>query len=337
MYKNQIAIPQKLLIFRNGNIGNTLVAEPLIRALKEQLGCNITVVADKIGCDLLSGNPQIDRLIEYNKRTTHKGFWAYCKFILQLRKEKFDTTILLKRFFRNELIAYLAGIPVRLGFASDGVKNFKLTATLNYSEEKNIVEQNLLFLDLWQLTQPDQRPRIYLSEINLQAATEWLKEEKLTEKAYLICHFGGDTVKNRRWSLEKYSLLISKIATDFNLEIVLLSTGHELAFNQSIKQIQPEKIHIAHNLALKTSCALIQKASYFIGNDSGPSHLAEAVGQNGAVFYTHASNVTGQINKWKPAGENFLALYSADGDLNNLSHDLAYQSIKTHYLQFGAK
>jgi len=336
MKNKQLPIPRKLLIFRNGNIGNTLVAEPLIRTLKEQLNCHITVVVDKIGREVLEGHPAIDSLIEYNKKTTHRGFLAYCRFVMQLRRAEFDTAILLKRFFRNEMIAYLANIPVRLGFCSPGVKNFKLTSVISYSEEQNIVQQNLAFLQYWNLQAQDARPQIFLPASAILAAAEWLSGHKLTEIKYFICHFGGKTVKNRRWPVEKYSQLLQIVTAKTGMSAVLLSAVSELDFNRQLAKLNPGVL-IADSLPLKTACSLIQKAAYFIGNDSGPSHLAEAVGQNGSVFYTHQQNVLGQISKWKPAGDNYLAIYSPDGDLNNLSVDSACEQLLLHLEHLGVK
>ena len=151
----------------------------------------------------------------------------------------------------------------------------------------------------------------------------------MIEKDYFISHFGGNTLKDNKWPSEKCGLLCEKIIRKNNKYIILISGPGEIAFNRHIFDIVNAQyrpyIKIAHNLPLKSFACLIDKSILFLGNDSGPSHLADVVGKKSLIFFSNKKNILGQIEKWKPKGDKFIPLYSEDGNINNVTIDQALE------------
>ncbi|MGA1824427.1 MAG: glycosyltransferase family 9 protein [bacterium] len=320
---------QKIVIFRNGSIGNTLVAIPVMRAVKEKLKSHVTVIVDSVGYELLSNTPYIDNLIIYEKKGKDRGLFNHIRFIHALKKDNYDIAILLKRFFRNELIAYLAGIKERIGFKSENATPFKLTKHIPYDEGKNIIDLNLSLLNLINIKPDDDRLEIFPSDQERKIAATFLHENTLIEKDYFIAHFGGNTLKDAKWPSEKYGRLCEKIIETHKNRIILISGPGEIEFNKRIAlavaaQYRPY-IKIAHNLPLKSFVCLIDTSILFLGNDSGPSHLADVAGKKSLIFFSHKEDIVGQIKKWKPKGEKFIPLYSKDGNINNVTVDQAFE------------
>ena len=113
--------PTSILCFRNGSIGNTLAAVPAMRALKSAYPeARLSVVVDSAGFELLEQCPWIAELITYDKRGRDRGLFGYGKLLRRLRRTKPSHAVLFKRFFRNGLLARLAGAPVRAGFHHAG-------------------------------------------------------------------------------------------------------------------------------------------------------------------------------------------------------------------------
>ncbi|MGA1870451.1 MAG: glycosyltransferase family 9 protein [bacterium] len=320
---------QRIVIFRNGSIGNTLVALPLIKSLKHRLHSHITVIVDSVGYELLANTPYIDHLIVYEKRGKDRGLFNHMKLINKLRHNTYDVAILLKRFFRNELLAYLAGIKERIGFQSLHVKPFKLTRVMPYSEEENIIDLNLRLLTFFNIQPEDDRLEIFPSDYEKKIAQDFLHTHKLFEKDYFIAHFGGNTLKETKWPAEKYALLCEKILHATHKSVILICGPDEIEFNRQIVHCvnphQRASLTLANTLPLKSSACLIEKSLLFFGNDSGPSHLADAVGKKSLIFFSHKENIRRQIEKWKPKGAQFIPLYSEDGNINNVRVDRAFE------------
>jgi len=308
----------KILVFRNGSIGNTLIATPLFKALKISGQANVTVVVDKIGYQLLQNNPYIDRLMIYDKRGKDRGFVGWIRFIFELHKGKFDTTILLKRFFRNELIAFLAGIPQRIGYSSANRKPFKLTNTTPYIEGKNIIDLNLDLIKLIDLKTIDDKLEVYPTVLENEQALSFL--QKSINEPFIICHFGGNTIDKHRWSAQKYANLCDALSENFGKKILLIAGPNEKAFNEEICKECNQNIPImASDLPIKITYCLIKYADFFVSNDSGPSHLADAAKTPGVILYAHDIDVKTQISKWKPKGDNYLAVYAESGKMEDIT------------------
>jgi ADP-heptose:LPS heptosyltransferase len=78
--------PESILAFRNGSIGNTLVAVPALRALRRRYPqARLTVVVDPVGDELLAHCPWIDARIVYDRRGRDRGLAAWLRLVGRLR------------------------------------------------------------------------------------------------------------------------------------------------------------------------------------------------------------------------------------------------------------
>jgi heptosyltransferase-2 len=137
------ANPPRILLFRNGSIGNTLVAIPAIRAIRQTFPeAHLSLILDSTGAALLKNCPLIDEIIVYEKRGEHRGLLPNLSLIVELRKRHPTHAVLFKRFFRNGFLAFLSGAKERIGFETNGSAPF-LNRTIPYQDDRDIVELNL--------------------------------------------------------------------------------------------------------------------------------------------------------------------------------------------------
>jgi ADP-heptose:LPS heptosyltransferase len=317
---------KRVVVFRNGSIGNTLVAVPLMRALKRKLGVeHLAVVVDPVGKSLLAGLSFIDELIVYDRRGADGGIKGTLKLICKLRSSRFDCALLAKRFFRNEMISFLSGIPRRIGFTTPGKKPFRLTDTVPYIQGKNIIELNLDLLTPFGLENVDDSLEIAVCDGDRAAAQSFMADNGIQEGQYVVCHFGGVTMSEDKWSAEHYGKLCQNILSKYPYRLVFMAPGSEHDFAQAVSDVIDQdmrsRISICSKLSLKASTALIGGARYFLGNDSGPSHLADAAGTPSVILYGDSKDVKSQVEKWKPKGEQFRAVFSEEGVLSALGVD----------------
>lgn len=300
---------ERFLIFRNGSIGNTLVAVPAIKALREAYpDAFIAIVVDTIGSELLKYCPYADELYVYEKKGQHKSLWANFKFLWRLRRKKFTKAILFKRFFRNGFLSFLAGIPERIGYETHGKAPF-LTQTIPYVEGRNIVELNLDLVKSIGIEAKDNRLELWAGEDEKQKVDNFLKEHGVSGKAIkIVFHVGGITAKNQSWPLKNYAALADRLMGAFSATAILLAPEGEHPEVQRAAELMERDPIVALEFSVLETAELIRRCQLFIGSDSGPSHMADAVGTPGVIFYPSRPD----MRKWKPLSEKYVALIVND-------------------------
>ena len=300
----------RFLIIRFGSIGNTLVSLPAVRAIRKAYPSSFISMVVSPGIDeLLSDVPWIDELIVYDMHGTHKSLLAYFQFIRSLRRRHFDTAVMFKRFLRSELIGLLSGAGRRVGFETGGKSNF-LTDRVPYTEGTNIVELNMMLLQ--PLGIHDSDLSIELDPGNCKKYNSMHVFDALKSKEYFryaVIHPGGKTVKGTGLGVAGYAKIISLLGQRYNLPCVIIGDSTDSGTISAIQKLSNvDSVLPAVGLPLKELSCLIKHAALFIGNDSGPCHIADAVHTPGIIIYPPLYNLGEHLKKWKPAGDEFLAI-----------------------------
>ena len=300
----------RFLIIRFGSIGNTLVSIPAVRAIRKAYPTSFIAMVVSPGIDeLLSDIPWIDELIVYDMHGAHKSLHAYFHFIRGLRRRHFDTAVMFKRFLRSELIGLLSGAGRRVGFETGGKSNF-LTDHVPYTEGTNIVALNMALLQPLGIHDSDLSLELDLydcKKYNGMQSVETLKSKGYPR--YAVIHPGGKTVKGTGLGIAGYAKIISLLKQRYNLPCVIIGDSSDSDTIHALRKLSNDDSALpAVGLPLKEVGCLIQHAALFIGNDSGPCHIADAVHTPGIIIYPPLYNLGEHIKKWKPAGDDFLAI-----------------------------
>ena len=300
----------KFLIVRFGSIGNTLVSLPAVRAIKNTYPyASISMIVSPHIDELLSDIKWIDELIVYDMYERHKSLYAYFNFIQQLRKRHFDVAIMFKRFLRSELIGFLSGAKKRIGFETNGKSNF-LTNSVPYIEGINIVKLNMMLLKPLGISSDDLSINLSISNCNKNDIPFFIPELKPgSHKSYAVLHPGGKTVKGIGLNVYQYSKIIGILENQYDLLCLIIGDSSEYnTIKEIIKLTNQALTFPVIDISLKKLSCLIKHASIFIGNDSGPCHIADAVGTPGIIIYPPMYNLEEHIKKWKPLGDNYIAI-----------------------------
>lgn len=294
-----IETPRSILAFRNGSIGNTLVAVPALRALHARFPrARLHVVVDTVGVELFRHCPWIDSLIVYDKRGADRSLRGRWRLIRRLRATRPTHAVLFKRFFRNGLLARLSGAPLRLGFVTQGSAPF-LNLTIPYDDEISITRLNLRLVSRLGAAEDDVRPEIWLSAEDRRGAAAWLETAGLGGSPFVIGHYGGLSTPPDYLPRTAFARLLRRAAAP-NCAAVLLAAGpREAGWAAEIRTQLPEA-QIAEGLPVRTSAALIERARLFLGFNSGPAHLAAAVNTPGRIVFRPGTGAAREIAKWLP-------------------------------------
>ncbi len=267
----------KIGIFQTSFIGDSVLTTPLIKKTKKLFpDTKIVVITRPQTEDIFKPLPEVSEVILNDKRGWNKiaGVW---KTAHAIKKSGIDILLVPHRSFRSALIAWLSGVPVRIGFtSSEGW--FLYTKTVPFSWMIHDAERNLSLL---QGIAKEQFGGEKLSMSFTPSAEEnvarLLKDFNLEGKKLVGIH-AGSAWPTKCWPMEYFVELISKLQTQLGVQVVLVGGGkQDTDLGEKICQLA--KGHAA-SLCGKTSLAdlmaLMKHLSLFITNDSGPMHIATA-------------------------------------------------------------
>jgi len=302
----------RFLIVRFGSIGNTLVSIPAVRAIKKHYPDSFIAMIVSPGVnELISGLKWIDEQIVYDMNGVHKKLPDYLRFIYGLRKRHFDTAIMFKRFLRSELIGLLSGAKRRIGFETNK-RSFLLTDRVKYIEGENIVELNMKLLTPLDIHDNNLSLEIELEDGDSTAQACASVIEELKSKGcgkYAVIHPGGRTLMGKGLIAEGYAEIITKLKERHQIPSAIVGDASEIRTIEKILNItRISSATAAVGLPIKEIARLIKYANIFIGNDSGPCHIADAVGTPGIIIYPPMNRLEEHIRKWKPAGNNYIVI-----------------------------
>jgi ADP-heptose:LPS heptosyltransferase len=290
-----------LVIRQDSRLGNLVLMTPLLSALKEALpDAKVDVLVAEGFEEVLAGNPNIDRMIIFQKRKARLIPWWYVGFIMKLKKARYDLAIDVSngRHFslNNVLLTFFTQARYRLGYDREDAGTFMNILVPLPPENtpmaeamQGIIEQILPGIRKYQTV-------FYVGDQERIFAGEWLKERKIVENdSFTVIHPGGKGKK--RWSEHNFAGLIDLIAATGE-RIVVIGGKAEKETIRSLRIHSNARFEVLEKATIGQMAALIERASIFISGDTGPMHVAEALGKpTVAIFLASDAQVFGHQGK----------------------------------------
>lgn len=261
---------KKILIIRLGAIGDVVHTTNLYRAIKRKNPeIEIHYLTSILIEPLLEADKDISKIITTPNKI--KLFSSETKKIIkEIKKENYDLVINLQPSLKTRIMTLFAGIKKQIIYK----KNFKVHAVKNFwqtglSQFKNLEEINDL--------------KIYLPEYSKNKANEILKDIK---HPIVIFNAGGMFSKRqgRTYPVDKWIELGNKLYEKYGVTIILSGAKEDREFLTCLEKIN-NSINLIGKLSLIESCAVIEKADLMISGDSGPLHIASALGVKSIGLY----------------------------------------------------
>ncbi|OGR41511.1 MAG: hypothetical protein A2X35_10725 [Elusimicrobia bacterium GWA2_61_42] len=261
----------KLCLLQTAFLGDCVLTLPLLKKLKEALpGSSVTVVTRPETAGIFAASGLAAGIIEDRKKTASSGLAEFSRLALELRAGNFDAAIIPHRSFRSALLAWRAGIPVRVGFSSSAGSLF-LTHKVPFSWLLHDVERNLALLS--PLAENLKTP---FPGLNAGAAEAPFKPSDGIRAGINA----GSAWPTKRWPAANWARLVRLLARRSKGRVLLVGGPGEKEWNAEIERLAgPEH---CLNLTGKTSMPELMEAirplEVFVSNDSGPMHIAAALG-----------------------------------------------------------
>lgn len=276
-------MPPKIVIRTPNHLGDCIMALPMIGEAREAFpGSSVTLLTPEYLVDLFSANPAIDAILPIPREHVH-GLLAVMKIKDILAPFTFDVGFILPPSFGSAASMKLAGVKDRIGYIADGrrlllSRPLPLPSPLN-SEHRSVLYFNLLRracgADLEYV-----KPKLFLSDNDLARGGEVLADFGLKEGEKYIAVAFRAVAESRRWGTERYIELIKALISRHALKVVLIGGNNDAPEGERIvSSASPhEVINLAGKTSIRESASVLAGANLFVGNDSGPAHLAAAVG-----------------------------------------------------------
>ncbi len=260
-----------------GSLGDVARGLGLVAHIKAHLpGSRITWLVEPKCTDLVGLHPQIDRIIEFKRKRPVKAMWDLYQ---QLHKEHFDVTFDLQRHLKSGFFSRLSGAKRRIGFHRKNAKELNWlfnNESIPYCQETlPKLDHYLKFTEHLGLPEPD----------SLDFGFKDLDVSRLVPPAVgaiknsFIAVVMGSSWESKDWRFESYSNLIEHITQNQNRPVVLLGGRDQWTVAEKLVKNtnSPNIINLTGNPLLELA-AVLKAAAVAVGPDSGPGHLAAAVG-----------------------------------------------------------
>ena len=257
------------VVIQTSFLGDVVLTTPLLTHLATR--GPVDVVTTPAGGALLENHPAVRRVIRYDKRGAQRGLGGLRSLAAELRNANYTAAYLAQGSWRSATLAWLARIPVRIGF-NTSAGAYLYTEHVVHRGDLHHAER--LFQLAADADTPDAlAPSLYPRDADRDAVTALLASAPFGDAPF-VALAPGSVWATKRWP--GFSQLAAQIPSQFGIVVVGGAEDRELA--QAIVAQAPERVLDATGrLSLLASAELIGRAASIVTNDSLPQHLASAM------------------------------------------------------------
>jgi lipopolysaccharide heptosyltransferase II len=287
--RNLLERPKKLLVRSTNWIGDAVISLPALDALRKQFpDAEIVLVAKPWVSEVYWHYPAPLRQIIYDPAGKHRGAKGFQTLVEELRAEHFDLAILFQNAFQAAWMAWRARIPARIGYARDGrgpllTDSVAVPPRAAYGHEAYYYFHLLYRAGLIEKPEPD-RPLSGVWLALREAETSWA-EKRLqtlrldTGRTLVGIHPGASFGPAKRWPPERFAALADRLIVALRANVLIFGSAAEAPLADSIARLMKNAPTVlAGKTTLTQMMALFAYCRLVVTNDSGPMHVAAAMG-----------------------------------------------------------
>jgi len=288
---------RNILIRGTNWIGDVVMTLPAITAVREAYPeARISILVKPWVADLLRISPDVDEVIVYERPGVHEGIGGLFRLVRELKTKKFDMAILLQNAIEAAIIAWLARIPVRAGYNTDGRGIFLTHSAIRSKEILRVhqVEYYLGMLKALGLGAGRKDVRLLIGEEEKAFSDRILKERGIAEASLLIGLAPGATYgPAKRWYPERFASVADRLIERFSARVLLFGSAGDHEVARSIQgKARNALVDLTGETTLREAISLIARCRLFVSNDSGLMHVAGALGTPTVAIFGSTNPLT---------------------------------------------
>lgn len=310
---------ERLLIFRIGHLGDTVIALPALWALREALpDAHIALLSNADArnphyvspSSVLPRNGLIDEWISYpTNRGRAATAAAMAKLAIDLRRRRFDAVVYLMprtrssgQIDRDVSFFRFAGIQHVLG--AKHLRTHRLQELIPVPTPE-VGTEWMFLLDLLRsegIEANSFRTDLMLTDDERSAAREWFERTtgRTPDAARSVAIAPGSKWESKVWPEARFADVVRRLVSEFDVFPVIFGGEEDREKGERLLAQWNTGANAAGELTVRQSAALLETCSVYLGNDTGTMHLAAAVGTPCVAIFA----ATDWIGKWTPFGDN---------------------------------
>lgn len=269
--------PRRVLIVKPSAIGDVVHALPILRLLKNHWpAARFSWLITPACAGIIDGHPLLYEVIRFDRKTYGRDWKKpavlrqLLRFAAGLRDRRFDVAIDLQGLFRSGWLTFQSAAPVRIGLSD--AREF---ATLFYTHRVSVgrKEQHAIdrYLNVPEALGAGRGPVIF--PFASTAADAAFIQQRVPPRYALM--FPGTNWATKRWPVDRFAALVEPLRQRFGLSTVVGGAPSEVDLASQI----PADLDLAGKTTLNQLVELVRNAEVVVSNDSGPMHIAAALGR----------------------------------------------------------
>jgi len=280
--------PRNILVIDFGQLGDVVMSLPALRAIRNRFPfAQITVAVGKPGEELIALSGHANDILEVDRVGLRDGptlisIGRIAQLVSRVRKMKFDFVVDLHSYYETNLLGFLSGAPQRLysrrpNRSLDFLANFK-PQPAREKPTTHLVDRYLDLLKPLGVENPPRTPNLQTSPVADTAVELLLKKEKAQSGELLVGLFPGAGHVGRLWPMDRFAQVADFLIRNEKVRIIVFAGPEERGMVAGMRELFPAGTIFLDRLTIPQLASAQARLTLFISNDTGPVHIAAAVG-----------------------------------------------------------
>ncbi|HEU4594800.1 MAG TPA: glycosyltransferase family 9 protein [Pyrinomonadaceae bacterium] len=280
--------PNNILVIDFGQLGDVVLSMPALAAIRQKFPrARVTVAVGRAAGAVVELAGVADEVLAVDRVGLRDGpkllsVFRIGQLALDVRRRGFDFVIDLHSLSETNILGFLSGAGQRLYArrptrSLDYLSNFRPPPPVE-DRSKHAIDRYLDVLAPLGIKEVSRTPRLPVREEDSRAVEELLKKAKAGTDAPLVGIFPGAGHESRCWPLERFAELAWRLVRNDSVRPVLFAGPEERSKVREMRAALPPSTVILDRLTIPQLAAASARLSVFVSNDTGPMHIAAAVG-----------------------------------------------------------
>ena len=282
---------KKILVIRIDRIGDLVLSTPVFRSLKQTyVEAQVHVLVGEYTKDLVINNKNIDKVVVLEK---------------DIIENNYDLAIVLNPGIKANRLAFLSGAKFRIGYKGRG-GSFFLTHKLADDRETRVRHEVVSALEvagIAQATTEDKTLEVSTTVIGEEIADQFFSNNNLSSDDFTVMIHPGARQEYIRWNTRGFAEVADMLIRGKSAKVILLCGKEEVRLVEEVKKYMHNEAITASSISLTGLVSLIKRMKLFIGNSTGPMHIAAALGTPLVAMFG-SRHPLDSVEEWGPWGDN---------------------------------
>ena len=282
--------PGNILVIDFGQLGDVVLSLPALRAIRERFpGARISVAAGKPSSEIVEMSGYADKVIAIDRVALRDGFKPLSvlrifQVVKDVRRRQFDFVIDLHSFSETNLMGFFSGASRRLfarrpGRSLDFLANFTPKPPIDRNDpDQHLVDRYLDVIKPLGITETSRLPKLVTTPEDDRSIDKLLRKAKAESGTPLVGLFPGAGHQGRCWPIERFGQLADFLIRNDGVRPILFFGPEEKETITRAREMFPKSTVILDKLSIRQLAAAQARLAVFVSNDTGPVHIAAAVG-----------------------------------------------------------